>query len=118
MNRIKEIYLKVIESVKKRNNCAQTIYYYFQEKHGHSNEKILSHRINGGGRAPGNLCGALFAAQELLKEQGYENKVDELNKEFQNKIGALTCSDIRGKNLAPCIVCKDVAIKILERLLP
>ena len=33
---------KVIESIKKGNNCAQTIYYCFQEKHNHSDDQINS----------------------------------------------------------------------------
>lgn len=117
MPKFKEIHPKIIESVKMRNNCAQTVYYYFQEHHGHSDEKISNHKVNGGGNAPGNLCGALFAAQELLKEQGKSEKVEELNKLFKDKIGGITCNDIRGNNLAPCIMCKNVAVKITEELL-
>jgi hypothetical protein len=117
MKQFDKVDLKVIESIKKGNNCAQTVFYYFQDEHGHTDEKIKSHYVNGGGRAPNNLCGALYAAQELLKEQEKENMISELNKQFNENIGGITCSDIRGNNLAPCIVCKDVAIKIVKDLL-
>ena len=60
---------------------------------------------------------ALFASQKLLLEQKKYLKIDELNKQFKEKIGANTCKNIRGNNLAPCIVCKDVAVKIVKELL-
>ena len=49
MKKFDKVDLKIIESVKKGNNCAQTVYYYFQDEHGHTDDKINNFEIYGAG---------------------------------------------------------------------
>lgn len=70
-----------------------------------------------GGRAI--KCGALYAAEMVLKNKFGDdtNLVDELDKKFQEKVGAINCRDIRSKNLRPCIGCVEDSATILEKII-
>ena len=48
-------------------NCAQAILKGFQQEFGITDQEIEEFRNNGGGRAEGGICGALFAAEKLLR---------------------------------------------------
>jgi len=47
----------------------------------------------GGGHAEGGICGALFAADRLLRKIGKESVIEE----FRQKTGSVLCSDIKQK---------------------
>ena len=74
-------------------NCAQAILKGFQKEFDITDQEIEEYRAWGGGRAEGGMCGALFAAERLLRQIGKESVVEEFNK----KAGGVLCSDIKEK---------------------
>ena len=74
-------------------NCAQAILKGFQKEFDITDQEIEEYRAWGGGRAEGGMCGALFAAERLLRQIGKESVVEEFNK----KAGGLLCSEIKEK---------------------
>ena len=56
---------KATSAFRKPYSCAQTIYAAFS---GSDDSKLAYYKENSGGRAPENMCGALFAAMELAPE--------------------------------------------------
>lgn len=91
-------------------NCAQAVLRYFE----FPPEKIAEFREFGGGRAPGGLCGALYAAKIVLND---EEKFAELCREFGEKTqGALTCREIKGGSGFPCEACVNLAASLAEQL--
>ena len=62
-------------------NCAQAVAVTFQVLSGLTPEDIENHRHSGGGRAPGGLCGALYAALELLPDAGQRELVGQRPRE-------------------------------------
>jgi hypothetical protein len=78
-------------------NCAQAILKAFSTEFNISAQEIANYQIHGGGRAPGGICGALFAVQQLLGE----TKAEELATEFQQEFGTLDCLELKQLNI-PC----------------
>ena len=74
-------------------NCAQAILKGFQKEFDITDQEIEEYRAWGGGRAEGGMCGALFAAERLLRQIGKKSVVEEFNK----KAGGLLCSEIKEK---------------------
>ena len=70
-----------------------------------------------GGRAI--KCGALYAGELVLKAKYGEdtNLVEELDKKFLEKVGAINCKDIRRNNLRPCIGCVEDSATILDGII-
>lgn len=91
------------------HNCAQAVANKYRDLY--SDKDIVStYAPYVGGRAPGGLCGALFAAKEALPE--HAKKIEE---EFIKLCGAVTCRDIKTQNKTPCTVCVDTADKLVEK---
>lgn len=74
-------------------NCAQAILKGFQQEFEISDTEIEEYRAWGGGRAKGGMCGALFAAERLLRQIGKQSVIEE----FRKKAGSVLCSDIKEK---------------------
>jgi len=74
-------------------NCAQCILKGFQKEFDISDIEIEEYRAWGGGRAEGGICGALFAAERLLKQAGKKSIIDD----FRNNAGGILCSEIKDK---------------------
>ena len=74
-------------------NCAQAIMKGFQKELSISDQEIEEFRAWGGGRAKDGVCGALFAAEQLLGRIGKQSVVDE----FRKNAGGILCSDIKEK---------------------
>lgn len=49
-------------------NCAQAILKGFQKEFNISDTKIEEYRVCEGGRADGGMCGALFAAECIIRQ--------------------------------------------------
>lgn len=95
-----------------RHNCAQAVAYKYAALLGITPEEALE-RFAGcaAGRAPGGVCGALFAAREAMPE-----KAGEIDREFKEATnGYTTCADIKGLSGTPCPVCVDTIDRLLER---
>ena len=94
-------------------NCAQSILKAFQSQLNISEETIAKFQKHGGGRAPEGICGALFAADYLLKQQGKNS----IHKTFNQKAGAVTCIELKRNKKIPCEMCVKIADKLLEEKL-
>ncbi len=94
-------------------NCAQAILSAFQEKYSVSNDLIAEHKKFGGGRAEGNMCGALYAANHL---ETTPEKQAEMAKLFMAQAGSLKCKEIKQAKTLSCKECVGVTADILESL--
>ena len=94
-------------------NCAQCIVKAFQAQLNIPEEVIAGFRKYGGGRAPEGICGALYAADYLLKQQG-KNSIQE---EFREKAGAVMCRELKKKRKVSCEMCVNIADELLEKKL-
>lgn len=65
-------------------------------------------------------CGAILAAEEVLKVKAPE-KIEELEKLFEQKNGSVMCNELKGRTGGPvlrsCPGCVEDACEILEKLL-
>lgn len=91
------------------HNCAQAVANKYKDLYKDSNI-VESYSPYVGGRAPGGLCGALFAAKEALPQ--FADKIEE---EFIAACGAATCRKIKTESGTPCTVCVDTADKLVEK---
>lgn len=95
-------------AVPKRHNCAQAV------AAGAGREDLVeSFAVCGGGKAPGGLCGALYAVLALAPESEHEM----IKTAFAEKAGALTCREIKTGTLFPCVECVRVAAELSEKYL-
>lgn len=74
-------------------NCAQSVLKGFQKEFSISDLEIEEYRAWGGGRADGGVCGALFAAERLLRQIGKES----VTEEFRKLAGGDLCSELKEK---------------------
>lgn len=82
-------------------NCAQAIHKSLQATSGLSDEDIeQAYRSMGGGRAPGGMCGAIYAACTLAGDD--EALKERLTANFLERTGALTCRELKGTLKRPC----------------
>ena len=89
-------------------NCAQSILKGFQNEFQIEESEIDTYRANGGGKAEGGVCGALYAANRLLAQAGKSP----ISEEFSQQAGSIYCKDIRGVRLP----CKEL-VRIADDLL-
>lgn len=92
-------------------NCAQAIFKAFQNEFEVSDTHIADNKKNCGGRVGGNICGALFAAKELLPQ--HAEKITEL---FNEKAQFPTCREIKTVSQYPCRECVGLAAEIVDEL--
>jgi len=93
-------------------NCAQAILKGFQKEFTISDTEIEEYRTWGGGRAEGGICGALFAAELLLRQAGKPS----IENEFIAITGHRNCLDIK-KGKFPCLDCVRIADELVEKKL-
>ncbi len=98
---------------KERYNCGQAVLKAFQASHDVSDEEIKKHKAFGGGKAPGGVCGALYAAETLLPDP---QKKEEMRRRFVEKAGSYRCKEIRKMKLVSCKECVYNGACILEEL--
>ena len=109
---------KAVEYMQGAYSCSQSIMCAFCDDAGmtHDEAKKFSAPYSGGRAIK---CGALYAGELVLKAKFGENTelVEEFDKKFQEKVGALNCREIRSQNLRPCIGCVEDSATILEKML-
>jgi hypothetical protein len=91
-----------------RLNCAQSILKGFQNELNISDEKIAEYKAWGGGRAENGVCGALFAARQLIN-----NENGQFEKTFKEELGTIYCKELK-KNKKACLTCVELADKLIE----
>ena len=90
-------------------NCAQAILKGFQKELNIPESRIAEFKAWGGGRAPEGICGALFAAEILLAEQGKPS----IKEKFKTKVGNVNCLAIKRECKVPCIDCVRIADELM-----
>lgn len=96
-----------------RLNCGQAVAMAFREKFNLSDEFIKDLVSSGFGKAPDGVCGALYAAQIILRQTG-NDKIEEVFKVFSDHTGSVYCSDIRKLRKVSCVGCVKKAASILD----
>ena len=97
-----------------RLNCAQSVIKAFQEHFGYDDKLVAEFLACGGGRAPGGVCGAYFAAKHLLQKKD-PAKLTEFDNWFLEKAGSLQCREIREKRQLSCLGCVEKAAEFIAR---
>lgn len=93
--------------------CAQAILKGFQNELEVSDQEIDAALEYRGGRAPGGLCGALYAANSLLAKKG----IQPIDAEFIAKAGSSKCIEIKTVYRFPCPLCVELADQLVENKL-
>ncbi|MDP4206208.1 MAG: C-GCAxxG-C-C family (seleno)protein [Bacteroidota bacterium] len=96
-------------------NCAQSVVKAWQERFNIPEQVIEEFRANGGGRAEDGICGALYGAFYLLKNDPEKRK--EIEKQFNERIGSVYCRQIKKENKHSCQKCVHIADTLLESML-
>lgn len=94
-----------------RLNCAQSVAYAFAGDEASRAAAIEAYRGNGGGRTPGNECGALFVARRIVQQRNGDAEL--LARRFTEKLGQSTCRALRQQQV-PCAECVRVAAELLQ----
>ena len=97
---------QALATFRKPYSCAQTIWAAFAD----TDEATLAYmKEKSGGRAPDNMCGALFAAMSLNPQ-----KAEEIKQAFIQKNGDFRCGELKQVLRVPCQECVKTACQILE----
>jgi hypothetical protein len=91
-------------------NCAQAVFKGFQEEYDVPEAFIRAHKMHGHGKAPCGVCGAAYAAVQLLATQ---EEREQFNAAFEKQAGSLLCAVIRTRKT---VSCKD-AVALAESIL-
>lgn len=87
-------------------NCAQAVAHAFDRE-----DLVAELQSCGGGKAPGGLCGALYAAMKICGEAG---NADTLADAFEKKLGYRRCLSLKQEGRVPCPDCVATAVELLE----
>lgn len=98
-----------------RLNCAQAVLCAFKEKFNIEGDLVEAFKAYGGGRAPGGVCGAYYAAKCIIDRCDKE-KEDELKQYFLEHAGALECSSIKGLRKLSCVGCVEKGSEFIEKM--
>ena len=98
--------VELFNAVPKIYNCAQTI-----AAAAGREDMLEDMKLCGGGKAPEQLCGALYAAMLVA---GDDNAL-KLREDFSAALGAVTCSDLKNYEMVPCVRCVEKAAELLEK---
>lgn len=93
-------------------NCAQSVHKAYQGQTGLTDREIEdTYRTQGGGRAEGGLCGALYAARSIAQT---EAQAEYITAQFAQRAGATTCRALKGECRKPCVELVDLAQELIE----
>lgn len=93
-------------------NCAQAVLKTFEQSHNISSDEIEAMAKMGGGRAENGMCGALYAAKEIINSEHFE----EIEKEFVSKAGSAKCRDIRKLGKLSCLECVAISAILADKI--
>ena len=100
----------------KRYNCAQAVIKACDGNVCVPDSLVDDFADFAGGKAPGGVCGAFYAASYLLNVR-HKDKARELEKFFLENAGAVTCSGIRGGKKFSCLDCVAHSAEFLEKVM-
>ncbi len=99
-----------------RMSCAQAVAMAFKEKFSLRDEELAALGASAGGRAPGGLCGALYAIDVLFRGSG-RNEFETAREAFVSHAGSDRCRAIRVARKIKCVDCVEIAATLLEKSL-
>lgn len=102
------------KSGESRKNCAQAVLCGFKEVFNISEATIEAFGGYGVGRAPEGICGALYAANFILEQQGSEEQKKELSVHMERLAGSLKCREIRANKQLSCVGCVEQSARFIE----
>ena len=94
-------------------NCAQAVLAISHELIGTTDNNISQATAWGGGRAENGYCGALYGALSLCPQEMHQEIIDEFNK----RVGATRCREIRPYGLKPCQECVAIGSELVTEKL-
>ena len=97
-----------------RLNCAQSILKGHQNDFSVSEKMIIDFKAFGGGRAENNMCGALYAAVQLARNEEARNHIIS---GFKEQTESTKCSKIRKAGKITCKECVRIASELLSSTL-
>ena len=107
---------KAIQYHSHYNPCSSSVLMAFKDVIGVSERE--ANRIGSPmGSGMMGTCGAVLAAQYVLKELGREADAQRLSDAFKEKNGSVMCREIRSKRLQSCRGCVIDAATLLEEML-
>ena len=92
-----------------RLNCAQAVAHALAHDEAAATTAAAELAGHGGGKAPGNECGALYAARQVAARSGGD--AERIRARFAAQHGATTCHDLRAKRI-PCVDCVRTAADV------
>lgn len=98
---------QALERFRNPYSCAQTIW----AAYGDDENRLDEMKPNSGGRAPDNMCGALYAALQVLPEE----RRQAAKENFEKLAGSTKCLEIKTKFKTPCQDCVKFAATLLEK---
>ena len=97
---------------KERFNCCQAVLKAYSEQTEMTDNFIADNfRKYGGGRAPEGMCGAVYAAVILLKDQ--PESLNSVIDEFTQNADACSCRGIKTAGKLPCRDCVELVGQLL-----
>ena len=101
-----------------RMNCAQAIVASYYEGNSEERSSMLQDfALFGGGRAPENECGALYAAKQILEKKNLRDG-DKLISQYVEQAGSSKCKEIRMGKQLNCKGCVNLAATFLSNTIP
>lgn len=91
-------------------NCAQAVFSAFQVATGQQLPSVADLKPFGGGRAPENECGALYAACLAAPASAAT-----LRAEFAKTAGSVRCRELKQNLRYPCTDCVGLAAELLQQ---
>jgi hypothetical protein len=105
---LKQHALKAFRQPPERLNCAQSVLHAWHVVSGDTSIALADLKPFGGGRAPGGICGALYAACLIAPE-----RADGLKSAFAARLGSPGCKALRAAGQHPCETCVAQASELL-----
>ena len=93
--------------------CSQAVLLGFKDEFNVTESDIAEFALYRGGNAPEGCCGALYAANVLLKRRG----LAPVSEEFCAVAGSTLCREIKFGTKYPCLDCVRLADTLLEKRL-
>lgn len=94
-----------------RYNCAQAVFKSSEKHTAVCDEQLEVLKKSGSGRAEGGLCGALFAAEQVVENEEVRNCIRSY---FEDHAGSVLCREIRGHRQMSCRDCVAAAAAMLD----
>ncbi len=97
--------LELFSAIPRQHNCAQSV------ACGCGRSDLQEElRSCGGGMAPGGLCGAIYAAGQMIPEHKAE-----MERDFIAKLGSGQCAVLKKELHVPCTACVALAAELAEQ---